>query len=189
MFAVGYNALTMDALAHELGMSKKTLYAHFQGKDAIVAAIIDAAEQKLRDQIDKIVADPEVSFTHKLHGVIIAVSAQYAAANPLLLRDLQRFAPHLYRKVDELRSRLLPRNIGRLLHAGVAEGMVQKDIEPDFAVQFLLQAVTGLVRPKSLDQLGLTPREAFEKAAELFFWAVLTEAGRKDFAEARPRTG
>ena len=29
LFAYGYSALTMDALAHDLGMSKKTLYVYF----------------------------------------------------------------------------------------------------------------------------------------------------------------
>jgi AcrR family transcriptional regulator len=43
LFTHGYHALTMDGLAHELGMRKKTLYAHFAGKDEIVAAIIEAA--------------------------------------------------------------------------------------------------------------------------------------------------
>ena len=46
LFTAGYNALTMDALAHELGMSKKTLYAHFAGKDAMIAVIIDGVEVK-----------------------------------------------------------------------------------------------------------------------------------------------
>ena len=30
----------MDALAAELGMSKKTLYVHFAGKDEIIGALI-----------------------------------------------------------------------------------------------------------------------------------------------------
>jgi AcrR family transcriptional regulator len=41
LFTYGYNALTMDVLAHDLGMSKKTLYVHFPSKDAIIGAIID----------------------------------------------------------------------------------------------------------------------------------------------------
>ena len=41
LFSYGYNALTMDDLAHELGISKKTLYVHFAGKDEIIGAVID----------------------------------------------------------------------------------------------------------------------------------------------------
>jgi len=41
LFTYGYNALTMDDLAHELGVSKKTLYVHFRSKDALVEMILD----------------------------------------------------------------------------------------------------------------------------------------------------
>ncbi|HVU23520.1 MAG TPA: helix-turn-helix domain-containing protein, partial [Opitutus sp.] len=40
LFTYGYSALTMDDLARELGMSKKTLYVHFPGKDALVEAVL-----------------------------------------------------------------------------------------------------------------------------------------------------
>jgi AcrR family transcriptional regulator len=187
LFESGYAALTMDALASELGMSKKTLYAHFAGKDAIVAAIIDGIEHALRGRLDTILGDKALSFTRKLHDVVITISAQYASHYPLLLRDLQRHAPALYRQIDALRNRLTPSVIGRLLHAGAAEGMVRKDIDADFAVQYFLQAVTGLVHPDRLEALGLTPSQAFEKAIEFFFSSVLTETGRRDFEKTRPR--
>ena len=40
-FAQGYCSCTMDDLAAELGMSKKTLYVHFAGKEALMRAVID----------------------------------------------------------------------------------------------------------------------------------------------------
>jgi AcrR family transcriptional regulator len=183
ILAAGYSALTMDVLARELGMSKKTLYAYFSGKDAIVAAVIDDIERSMRGRIEAILDAAELSFVQKLHGLITVVGTQYAAATPSFLSDLQRFAPPLYRKIDDLRSRLLPAFIGRLLITGITEGMVRKDIDPNFAVQFQLQAANGILRPDSLERLGLSAHEAFEKAIGFFFAAVLTEAGRKDFAE------
>src|SRR5262245_50783563 len=41
----GFRGVTMDDLAAELGMSKKTLYAHFPGKSALLQAVL---EDKLR---------------------------------------------------------------------------------------------------------------------------------------------
>lgn len=43
--AHGFRGVTMDDLAAELGMSKKTLYAHFSSKDSLLEAVI---EDKLR---------------------------------------------------------------------------------------------------------------------------------------------
>ncbi|WP_297854953.1 TetR/AcrR family transcriptional regulator [Elioraea sp.] len=41
--AQGYGATSMDAIAREAGVSKATLYAYFQGKDALFAAIVGEA--------------------------------------------------------------------------------------------------------------------------------------------------
>ena len=66
LFQYGYQALTMDDLAHELGLSKKTLYVHFAGKDAIIEKIIAAIGRSLRARMDAVLADPQLSFTGKL---------------------------------------------------------------------------------------------------------------------------
>lgn len=41
LFTHGYARCTMDDLAAELGLSKKTLYVHFAGKDEILAAVVE----------------------------------------------------------------------------------------------------------------------------------------------------
>lgn len=182
LYMFGYNALTMDALAHELGMSKKTLYVHYAGKDEIVGAVIDLVGQTIRRQVESVFAQEGLSFARRLHGIMEIVGAQFGASRRTLGRELERFAPKLYEKLDGLRRKNIPLVIGRILRVGVAEGMVRKDIELDFAVEFWLQAVNGLVHPATLARTGLTAREAFEKGLRLFVGAVLTDAGRADFA-------
>ena len=55
----------MDDLAHELGMSKKTLYRHFRSKDALIESIIEEIGQAIRDRMDSVLADPEARFHTK----------------------------------------------------------------------------------------------------------------------------
>ncbi len=182
LYAYGYNALTMDALAHELGMSKKTLYVHFASKDEIVAAVIDLVGQTIRRQVEPVFAQEGLSFARRLHEIMEIVGAQFGASRPTLGRELERFAPKLYEKLDGLRRKNIPLVVGRILRVGVAQGMVRKDVDLDFAVEFWLQAVNGLVHPATLARTGLTAREAFEKGFRLFVGALLTEAGRAEFA-------
>jgi AcrR family transcriptional regulator len=40
-FAPGFARVSMDDLARELGMSKKTIYRHFPGKRSLLAAVLD----------------------------------------------------------------------------------------------------------------------------------------------------
>jgi AcrR family transcriptional regulator len=181
LFAYGYSALTMDVLAHDLGMSKKTLYVHFPGKDAIITAIIDGIGESIRARMDAVLSNPRLNFSQKLCGVSDVVGSNLAKASPGLLHDLQRFAPQLYQKIDDLRQRNVPYVFGRLIRAGLAEGKVCRDVDPDFAVEFWLQAIRGLVHPAVLDRTQLTPRQTLEKAIHLFFGGLLSAAGRKDY--------
>src|SRR5437762_3850273 len=51
-FSHGFRSVTMDDLAEELGISKKTLYAHFPGKfdvlDAVLADKLAGVERTLK---------------------------------------------------------------------------------------------------------------------------------------------
>ena len=181
LFAYGYRALTMDALAHDLGMSKKTLYVHFPSKDAIITAIIDGIGESIRERMDAVLSNPRFNFSQKLCGVSDVVGSNLAKASPGLLHDLQRFAPQLYQKIDDLRQRNVPYVFGRLIRAGLAEGKVRREVDPDFAVEFWLQAIRGLVHPDVLDRTQLTPRQTLEKAIHLLFGGLLSAAGRKDY--------
>jgi AcrR family transcriptional regulator len=178
---VHYSGLTMDALAHELGMSKKTLYAHFASKDAIVAAIIEATGRTIRRESDAILNDPSLSFTQRLRGVLSVVGAQLGVVTPTFLRDIQRFAPDLHRRIDELRAHNIPIVFGRILQLGVAEGMLRPDLDVTFAVEFWLQAMNGLLQTQALARTDLTPRATFERAVDIFFLGLLSAEGRRDY--------
>ncbi len=181
LFTYGYPALTMDALAAELGMSKKTLYVHFRSKDAIAGTIIDELGRSIRGRMDALLGDRRLDFTRKLAGVVDVVGSTLARASPGLLHNLQRSAPQLYQKIDDIRSRNVPHVFGRLIRAGQAEGKVRAGLDPDFAVAFWLQAIRGLLQPAVLEATQLTPRQTLERAVRIFFGGLLTSAGHHDY--------
>src|SRR5215207_2931705 len=81
-FSHGYSSLTMDALAAELGMSKKTLYVHFTGKDEIVAAIIDHLGSEIRADADALLGNRQLNFSEKLRGFVEGMVTRMATLNP-----------------------------------------------------------------------------------------------------------
>ena len=187
LFKYGYNALTMDDLAHELGMSKKTLYQHYSGKDAIIDLIIDGIGRTARTEMDAILNNPRLTFAQKLRAVVDVVAPRLALLSPAMMRELQRYAPKIFQKIDELRQNNIPYVFGRLFRAGIEEGAVRRDLDPDFAALFWLQAVRGLVHPDTLAVTQLTTQQTLHKALELFTGGLLTPAGRKDYEKLFPR--
>lgn len=181
LFAHGYVAVTMDSLAHELGMSKKTLYVYFPSKEALVERIIDCLGRSLRTRMEAVLADPALTFPQRVTGVVEVAGSTLARMSPAMLRELQRFAPQVYQKIDELRQENIPYLFGRLVRDGMAAGKVRTDVDPAFATEFWLQAIRGLVQPAVLDRTQLTLRQTLVKALHLFLSGLLTPAGRKEY--------
>ena len=68
-FAHGFRGVTMDDLAEELGMSKKTLYAHFPSKTALLEAVIGDKLQRVEADLDRVIVGrlPRI-FSAPLHA-------------------------------------------------------------------------------------------------------------------------
>lgn len=186
-FAHGYSRFTMDQLATELGMSKKTLYVHFAGKDEIIGAVIQDLGNGVRADAEKILRSPELNFIQKLRGFIGCIMERVARLDPRTLRDLQRFAPALFARFDEVRRQNVPYIFGRLVAEGQAGGLVRTDVPAGFAIEFFLQAMQGILQDQTLERLQLAPREAVAQGIDLFFRGLLTPAGHKQYEKPTPR--
>jgi AcrR family transcriptional regulator len=186
-FAHGYCQCTMDELATELGMSKKTLYVHFPSKEALVRAVIADLSREVRASADALIANRQLNFAEKLRGFAEGMAERLTSMNPRLLRDLQRFAPDVYQQVAKMREENIPYVFGRFIEEGQLAGFVRTDLRQDFAVTFFLQAMHGLLTPAIMDRLGLTPREILPRAIELLFAGLLTPAGRQEHEKLFPR--
>jgi len=186
-FAHGYCQCTMDELAAELGMSKKTLYVHFIGKEDLMRAVIDDLGREIRTAADALFANRQLNFAQKLRGFAEGMVERLTQLNPRTMRDLQRFAPELHLRMAEMREKNIPYVFGRFIEEGQRAGMVRTDLDTAFAVQFFLQAMHGLIQPATMERLHLTPRELLPRAIELLFGGLLTPAGRKEHEKLFPR--
>jgi AcrR family transcriptional regulator len=186
-FANGYSQFTMDALAAGLGMSKKTLYVHFAGKDEIIAALIDHLGAEIRADADALLRNRELNLAEKLRGFVEGMLERMATLSPRTVRDLQRYAPQLYARVELVRGTTLPYVFGRFLEEGQAAGLVRTDLPSGFAIEYFLHAMQGLMHPTTLERLRIPPRNVIATGIDLFFGGLLTNPGRKQYEKLFPR--
>lgn len=185
-FRHGYRAFTMDDLAAELGMSKKTLYVHFRSKDEMIRAVFDGFALGLRREVDALLADPSLSFAEKLRGFAGGLAERFSRVNAPMLAEVQRFAPELHRHIEQLRSKNIPYIFGRFIEEGQVCGAVRDDVSPVFAGEYYLHAMQGLMQPAALQRLRITPEQALERALRLFFGGLFTPAGQKHYEKLFP---
>jgi AcrR family transcriptional regulator len=176
--AHGLRGVTMDQLADELGMSKKTLYAHFSSKTALLQAVLLAKFREIESEIAAIAAQCPSNFMAGLHGFLACVQRQTAEIQPPFVRDVGRDAPELFRMIEQRRRELIERHFGKLLSEGRRQGLIRKDVPVRLILEMLLSMVQSIMNPPKIAELDLTPRTGLTAILTVVLEGVLTAEGR-----------
>jgi AcrR family transcriptional regulator len=177
-FAHGFRSVTMDDLAEGLGMSKKTLYAHFPSKTALVEAMLLDKFHGLEAELARITSECSSDFLAGLHRLLACVQRHTEEIQPPFLRDIQREGPELFKVVEGRRREVIQRHFGQLLEEGRREGLIRKDIPVHLLIEILLGAVQTIMNPGRLAELGLTPKSGFTSILTVFLEGVISPKGR-----------
>jgi AcrR family transcriptional regulator len=177
-FAHGFRNVTMDDLAHEMAMSKKTLYAYFSSKTALVEAVILEKFRNVDGDLSRITSvsssDPLVALRHLLE----CVQGHMEEIQPPFLRDIRRESPELFAVVETRRRELIQRHFGKVFLEGRRSGLIRHDIPPKLAIDILLGAVQAVMNPPKMEELGLTPKSGFTAIMRVVLEGLTTEKAR-----------
>jgi AcrR family transcriptional regulator len=182
-FALGFSRLTMDQIARELGMSKKTLYRYFSGKEALLEAMFDRELGWVGERMDAIFADTERGFIERTTAIFGLIGYQLRRISPSLVADLRRHAPDTFRRIEEFRRRKVFDRLGDHFDQGIREGVVRSDIDTRLAVLLVTRFAESALDPARLQELEVTPHHMFRTMLRIVYGGLLTEEGRDRLSE------
>lgn len=177
-FTHGLRAVTMDELAEELGVSKKTLYTHFPSKAALVEAGLLDKFQEIEAELEVIVSASESDLPTSLQRVLACFQRHMGEIHPPFVRDIQRQSPRMFEGVEARRRALMQRYLGRFLFEGRRVGIIRKDIPVEIMMEILLGTVEAIMNPLKMTELQLTLQSAFLSIIRVFLEGALTDQGR-----------
>ncbi|MXQ54936.1 TetR/AcrR family transcriptional regulator [Shimazuella alba] len=165
----GYRSVTLSELASKLGMSKKTLYQHFTGKEDIAEAVITEKMKQLTYQINqsKSVSDNPLA---EIKLTLLGIKKQIMMINPLFLYDIEKYIPSLWAKIERFRAEKLTFMI-KLLEQAQEKGWI-KSIQPKLAAHVFVSTVQTIVQPKFLSQNHYSVGEALDALIEIFLTGI-----------------
>src|SRR5438105_15576854 len=178
-FSHGFRSVTMDDLADELGISKKTLYAHFPSKIALLEAVLADKFAGVEAKLEEIMRAYPHDFPVALHELLTNTQRELDEIKPPFVRDMRQKAPQVFKIVERRRADLIERFFGKLFVEGQRTGMVRKDLSAKLMIEILLAAVQAIVNPAKIKELGLTPKTGFASVVKVVLEGVLTRQGRK----------
>jgi len=160
-FLHGFRRVSMDDLASDLRMSKKTLYGCFPSKSLLVEAVLKDKFHEVEKDLGRLAAEDSSNMEGAIQRFLHRVQRHTSEIHPSFVRDLGRESPDLFRIVEHRRRRLIRRHVAALFNKGRKAGLIRKDISVVLLIEILLGAVEAIMIPSRVTELGLTLEKGY----------------------------
>ena len=167
---LGIKRVTIDMLARECGISKKTIYVYFKNKNEIVRCTTDNVFGDLKKTILEL-HDSDKSSLEKLNTFFKINFNLFGNASEALLYDIQRYYPEIQQDLDRIADEFS--NIFKdSFEDGIKTGIF-KDVNPAFVAAFLAGAAGTVLSPDFMFRNSLTVDESLATFKELVLSGIL----------------
>jgi len=178
-FSHGFRSVTMDDLAEELGISKKTLYAYFPGKFDLLEAVLAHKFTDVEATLKEVTRAHPDDFPTTLRELLAGTQRELDEIKPPFVRDMRQKAPEVFKLVERRRAALIERYMGKFFVDGQRLGMVRKDVPAKLIIEILLAMVQAIINPSKMEELGMMPKEGYSGILKIVLEGALTPKGRK----------
>lgn len=159
--AHGFRSVSMDDLAAELGMSKKTLYGCFPSKTSLIEAVLKDKLGEVEADMGQLAKGQASDVEVALYQLLGCLQRHTMEIQPAFVRDIGRETPELFQLIEQRRRELILRYFGSLLENGKTAGLIRTDTPTHLIIEILLGAVQAIMNPAKLTELGLTVESGY----------------------------
>lgn len=172
----GIKSVTMDDVARELGISKKTLYRHFEDKTQLVNGIL---EMKL--DADKCMC---ISFQSDSENAIDAlfkisqyVMEQLGNINPVVFFDLKKYHPEGWEIMKAHKWGFILESIRSNIDRGIQEGLYRGDIQIEVTARHYVASTDIIMSGEVYPWPEYKINEVFLEVIRFFIRGMANEKG------------
>jgi TetR/AcrR family transcriptional repressor of mexJK operon len=163
----GFGSTSIEAVAKRAGISKRTFYHRFPGKELLFEAVVRRLIERWLPPFDSALLSPASLAEGLLHSaehmLNIALTPEALALHRLIIHEAQRF-PALARIMHELGAASGTERIAHHLQPRIDSGELRAVNARFAAEQFILSVVTGPQRRGLGLGVPLTPAEVTDWA-------------------------
>ncbi|HEV8283935.1 MAG TPA: TetR/AcrR family transcriptional regulator [Chitinophagaceae bacterium] len=174
----GVRSVSMDDIAAQLGMSKKTLYQYYTDKEELVDAVVSALLENNRKQC---LSDRQKSENaiHEIFQAFDMIQEMFTNMNPSIVFDLEKYHPAVSKKIQHHKQVFMYQVIKQNLERGIKEELYRPEINVDvltrFRIESMMLAFNSEIFPNNRIHLVAIQQEILEH----FLYGLATAKGHK----------
>ena len=175
---LGFKSVTMDDLAVSLGISKKTLYIHFENKHQLVKEVAHSIFEKVTRDIIKI-KDGTSNPIEELHCVKMEAMKYLGSEKTSPNYQLQKYFPKIYEDLKTKEYQYFGELVKNSLQNGINTDLFRAEIDVEFVSRLYLNGMRGIrdIEIFPIEQFKI--EELFENYLDYHLRAIVTPKGLK----------
>lgn len=136
----GIRSVSMDDIARELSISKKTIYQYFKDKDELVTLITEAHIDRERREMKEVKAEA-TNAIEELFKLSHCIREHIKDINPSMLFDLQKYHPRAWALWLEYKSVFIKGTILDVIARGKQEGYFRAAVDAEILATFRVESI------------------------------------------------
>lgn len=175
-FQRGFKNVTMDDLSMSMGISKKTLYSHFENK----LELVRVCAQKIFDQACaeiEAVKEHAVHPIEELYSVKSLVVKYFENESTSPVYQLQKYYPEVYTHIKSQEYNRMGGMVKNSLNEGIASALFRDNIDTDFVTRLYLIGLSGLRDMNNFPPDQYDIKRVIENYLEYHLRAIVTPKG------------
>jgi AcrR family transcriptional regulator len=180
---LGVRSVSMDDVAKDLSISKKTIYKHYQDKNQLVFDTISMhiAEMETNTTLIMSEEDNPVLQIAKIADFVLQMNKN---VHPSVLFDLQKFYPESYSHLIEHRNRYALQSVNQNLKKGIEQGLFRNDMNRQRVARIYICLIFSMFQNTLFEgEENRNFRDEYIETIKYHLHAVTTEKGKSTFSE------
>ncbi len=180
----GIRSITMNDIARELGVSKKTLYSDFKDKEDLINQVIDFDISQSRIFLDEL-HQSEIDALQEIYQVNSRIHSYRSRYSPSFYYDLKRYFPDVYRRWIQDKRQNMYGLITKNLRKGKKEGLYRMEIREHIIARLYMARIEMLDSNEIIEEHETLSAEFMQ---EIFFYhlhGICNEKGLKILSQLK----
>ena len=173
----GVRGVTMDDMAGNLGMSKKTLYQYFTNKADLVLLVATSFIEAEKIESDRVIQGASNAIDQEFR-LLRWSSRVFGRMNPNLISEVQRFYPQAWEVFNQFKQEFLFKKIVENLRRGVKEGLYRPELNLDLIATLRIAQIESNLQRDSSFLLGHSFDHINLVLFDLYMRSIVTDRGR-----------
>lgn len=172
----GMKSLTMDDVARELGISKKTLYQFVDSKDDLVLKVMERHIQEDCSQADALRAESSDALDEILK-VIHYNSIDLGRMKSNIVFEMQRYYPVAWEKMESFTWGFMYKIVVDNLNWGIRDGLYRSDFDADIVARLHMAAMLQLFDERIFPKPPYSLEKLFKEFMQHYLFGIVSEKG------------